>query len=291
MEKGKIFVFWLLLTLCLGIIFHIQYKHFMLNSNNRKLLANLIRENTNTETKEIHVSNNNDLNEYNIVDNYVEISNLNAKNYLNLLTRKLQNNLGYVSLSRILYFQDTNYDLEKLYDDNYDYNMKRQRKISEVCSFEGYKNLSICSTDNIEKSNQIDILQYKPFSKPINFNSNVFVTSLFMENRSYEKHKGWDFASPSGTVVYSVCDGYVKSATNSGGYGNNIILSCSINDINYDILYGHLNNMYVSSGQKVYKNQSIGTVGSTGNSTGPHLHFETKLNGNYVDGLSLIDFK
>ncbi|WP_225882652.1 M23 family metallopeptidase [Thalassoporum mexicanum] len=83
-------------------------------------------------------------------------------------------------------------------------------------------------------------------------------------------HSGIDLGAPRGTPVLATKDGVVEFAGRSGGYGNLIELS----HISFGTRYAHLDRILVQHGQPVKKGQQIGTVGSTGRSTGPHLHFE-----------------
>jgi murein DD-endopeptidase MepM/ murein hydrolase activator NlpD len=97
-------------------------------------------------------------------------------------------------------------------------------------------------------------------------------------------HTGVDLASPRGTPIYAAGDGIVEKAGWSSGYGNYTL----IRHVNgYETGYGHQSKIIVKPGDKVRQGQLIGYVGSTGNSTGNHLHFEIKINGNYVDPLSV----
>ncbi|MBD8067001.1 M23 family metallopeptidase [Devosia sp. PTR5] len=99
-------------------------------------------------------------------------------------------------------------------------------------------------------------------------------------------HSGADLAAPSGTPIYAAGDGVIEWYKWQSGYGNKI----EIKHVNgYETGYGHLSR-YVKGlgvGSKVRQGQLIGYVGSTGQSTGPHLHFEIKINGNFVDPLSV----
>ncbi len=88
-------------------------------------------------------------------------------------------------------------------------------------------------------------------------------------------HTGIDMAAPEGTPVYAADSGVVIFAGwNSWGYGYSIVISHGV----WTTLYGHLSRIYVRCGQHVNAGQAIGAVGSTGNSSGPHLHFETRYN-------------
>ncbi len=89
-------------------------------------------------------------------------------------------------------------------------------------------------------------------------------------------HKGMDFAAPTGTPIYAAAGGTVTSAAYSGNAGNLIVINHGNGLQTY---YMHCHAMYVSAGQQVSKGQNIGAVGTTGNSTGPHLHFQVMVNG------------
>ncbi len=98
-------------------------------------------------------------------------------------------------------------------------------------------------------------------------------------------HPGIDIAVDYGTPVYASAAGYVQQSGWYGGYGNYIRLT---HDFGYATAYGHMSRLAVSAGSFVKKGQVIGYVGSTGYSTGPHLHFEVIKNGEQVDPYSLM---
>ena len=85
-------------------------------------------------------------------------------------------------------------------------------------------------------------------------------------------HTGVDIGAPYGSPVVAVANGYVVFQGSLGGYGNAIMIEHG----DCRTLYGHLSKIYVKAGEKVYAGQRIGAVGSTGLSTGPHLHFEVR---------------
>ncbi len=93
-------------------------------------------------------------------------------------------------------------------------------------------------------------------------------------------HNGMDIAANMGTTIYAADGGKVVLAEWYGGYGNCIMID---HGNGYKTLYGHLSVISVSSGQYVTQGDVIGQVGSTGNSTGPHLHFEVYSNGTRID--------
>jgi len=98
-------------------------------------------------------------------------------------------------------------------------------------------------------------------------------------------HKGIDIGARTGTPIYAAADGTIESASWDRGYGNLVKIS---HGSGIETLYGHTSKMVVKAGQKVKKGQLIAYVGSTGHSTGPHLHFEVRLNGNSVNPLKYL---
>ena len=95
-----------------------------------------------------------------------------------------------------------------------------------------------------------------------------------------EFHQGLDIAAPTGTTITASSGGTVLMAQWYGGYGNYILID---DGGGYSTGYGHLSAFYVSAGQQVKQGQAIGAVGCTGECTGPHVHFEIRLNGKPVD--------
>lgn len=88
---------------------------------------------------------------------------------------------------------------------------------------------------------------------------------------------GMDIANSIGTNVAAAGSGYVSHAGVMGGLGNAVVITHSIGGQTYTTVYGHLNSIDVSTGQKVSQGQRIGAMGNTGRSTGPHLHFEVHM--------------
>ncbi|NXY98693.1 M23 family metallopeptidase [Streptomyces sp. BR123] len=106
------------------------------------------------------------------------------------------------------------------------------------------------------------------------------------------KHSGQDFAVPVGTPVKAVSAGtVVKAGPNGGGdgpaYGNAIVVKHGNNTYSQ---YAHLSKIQVKTGQKVAKGAQIGLSGNTGNSTGPHLHFEIRTTPNYGSSVNPVAF-
>ena len=100
--------------------------------------------------------------------------------------------------------------------------------------------------------------------------------------KTYRMHSGIDYAAPTGTPIMAPADGVVSFAGVKGGYGNAIMLN---HRKGMETLYGHMSAFVsgVSAGKSVKAGDVIGFVGSTGRSTGPHLHYEVRINGQIVD--------
>lgn len=96
----------------------------------------------------------------------------------------------------------------------------------------------------------------------------------------YKMHTGVDFGVPSGTPVYSMADGEVIISQYLSGYGYTVVID---HGSGITTLYAHNSRLLVSDGQKVKKGQRVSISGSTGYSTGPHLHFEVRRNGTPID--------
>ncbi|HSN97268.1 MAG TPA: type VI secretion system tip protein TssI/VgrG, partial [Candidatus Nanopelagicales bacterium] len=102
-------------------------------------------------------------------------------------------------------------------------------------------------------------------------------------------HNGQDFPAPRGSPVYASTAGRVTHARwNNGGFGNLVIIETTRNGQRFETYYAHLDSMSVSENQTVTAGQVIGQVGSTGRSTGPHLHYETRINGQPVNPRPLL---
>lgn len=121
-------------------------------------------------------------------------------------------------------------------------------------------------------------------------NSSMLTTSLFgprtdpYTNRKV-MHKGIDIAAEHGSDVNVTGDGVVVFAGNRGGYGKSLVVD---HGFGFQTHYTHLSSYQVFVGQSVKRGQSIGSVGNTGRSTGPHLHYEVRLNGVPQDPLRYI---
>lgn len=104
--------------------------------------------------------------------------------------------------------------------------------------------------------------------------------------KTWRAHRGVDYAAPIGTPIRATANAVVEFAGTQRGYGNTIILK---HDAKYSTLYAHLSRFQpgIRKGTKVSQGQTIGYVGKTGWATGPHLHYEFKVNGSAVNPLSV----
>ena len=101
-------------------------------------------------------------------------------------------------------------------------------------------------------------------------------------------HSGYDFACAKGTKIYAADSGTVVIAKWNGGYGNCVTINHGGGIMT---LYGHCSELLVTAGQKVSRGDVIAKVGSTGRSTGNHLHFEVRKNGSVIDPSPYIGLK
>ncbi|MFN7855018.1 MAG: peptidoglycan DD-metalloendopeptidase family protein [Acidovorax sp.] len=103
--------------------------------------------------------------------------------------------------------------------------------------------------------------------------------------KTWRAHLGTDFAAPTGTAVRTVGDGVVEFAGVQGGYGNVVFVKHRNQHVT---VYAHLSRIDVRLGQSVEQGQTIGAVGATGWATGPHLHFEFRVNGQHQDPMTIV---
>ena len=146
--------------------------------------------------------------------------------------------------------------------------------------FEGFKAL-----ENIYKDKQ-DVLRHTPSIWP--------VKGFFTDRYGYRKdpftglrdfHSGIDISAKRGTPIFAPADGIISKVGKSKGLGNTVVIS-HLN--NMQTRYGHMQEILVKKGQSVKRGDVIGTVGNTGRSTGPHLHFEVLVQNKTVDPADYI---
>ena len=130
----------------------------------------------------------------------------------------------------------------------------------------------ILSQDKQDMEDHIYLMEHTPSMWP----TWGKITSLFEERRSGYRHKGLDIANKAGTNIQATASGVVIYAGWHGGYGRKIMI---YHGFGYTTVYAHLSSMYVNVGDEVAKGDIIGAMGSSGNSTGTHLHYEVLVNG------------
>jgi murein DD-endopeptidase MepM/ murein hydrolase activator NlpD len=123
-------------------------------------------------------------------------------------------------------------------------------------------------------------------ASPLEFSriTSGFAMRMHPIQQTWKQHNGVDYGAPSGTPVRSVGDGTVEFAGWQNGYGNVVSIKHSNNR---STVYAHLSRIDVRRGQRVDQGLRIGAVGATGWATGPHLHFEVKLNGIHQNPLTI----
>ena len=124
-----------------------------------------------------------------------------------------------------------------------------------------------------------------PLQQAFNFTSSFGVRSDPFKGRA-AMHPGVDLAGPVGTPIYATADGMVDRAEwNNGGYGNLVEID---HGHGIQTRYGHLTRYIVSAGEHVKRGQLIAYMGSTGRSTGSHLHYEVRLDGKAVNPIPFM---
>ncbi len=125
-------------------------------------------------------------------------------------------------------------------------------------------------------------------STPVKFSriSSGFAMRFHPVLFTWKQHRGVDYAAPTGTEIQATADGVITKLATDAGYGNFIEIK---HDGKYSTLYGHMSGFAagLKAGQAVAQGQLIGYVGQTGRATGPHLHYEFKIDGQQVDPLTI----
>lgn len=181
-----------------------------------------------------------------------------AKNVINIIKSKY----GDETLSNIVLITEMAEDLSNAVSvDNAIEELYKLKAISLATGVEGEK-----STGEIAGINLV---------KPV-----IGAISSRYGLREEGIHDGLDICAPTGTTIRAAGAGLVTCAEYKAGYGYLIVIG---HENNIETYYAHCSSIYVSKGDIVYQGQEIGEVGSTGNSTGPHLHFEIRENGVTLD--------
>ena len=243
----------------------------------------------------VNITSSNINNNYEYAGIYKESLNKNFKN-------------GYVPLARILYFylENDNLTFDEIYSLNINSKFKNIKDVHVVCENSKLKNMVACTNSNINDNENFLAVPEQYFNFPLK-NNDYTITSFFNEERIvYGKsnvHSGWDFAIDERTPIYSVCDGIVTNVNytqdknipynlSQNMIGNSITIQCEDYLEKYSVTYRHLypNSSKVKVGDKVNHWSEIASVGTTGHSTGNHLHYEViDSNNNLVDGMLLVN--
>lgn len=143
----------------------------------------------------------------------------------------------------------------------------------------------------IEMKDSLISIMYShlPFGKPVD---SIDISSSFGYRRHpitrrKQLHLGIDLRADRRDTVYATANGVVSKSGWYGGYGRHIEIE---HEFEYITSYSHLHRIFVDKGDTVNKNQPIGLIGSTGFSTGPHLHYEIVQEGDRIDPIHHIDF-
>ena len=155
-----------------------------------------------------------------------------------------------------------------------------EENIEETTQVEENQNLSQEEQDILNVKNTTSFI--KPVEGTI---SSVYGYRETATGTVPKDHTGTDIAAITGTKIKSATDGQVVLASEEGDYGKHI--KVQIGEVS--IIYAHCNSLYVKEGDMVTQGQEIAEVGSTGNSTGPHLHFEIRISERTVDPQKILE--
>lgn len=155
---------------------------------------------------------------------------------------------------------------------------------------------AVGSRDEYMSSVEADVLQSSvlkdmlPNSKPISaaYKSSSFGWRIDPFRGTKAFHEGLDFTAKTGTPIRAAADGIVTTASRTSAYGNLVKLN---HGAGLETRYAHASKLLVKPGERVVKGQKIALVGSTGRSTGPHLHYEIRLNGHALDPRKYLNKK
>ncbi len=225
-------------------------------------LANLERKTKEIETKT------------KILESY-----LNEVENLDRMVRDITGKGGYAE-EVVIYTADLSSDIELEEDPNeiYYYISDQEEGLDDIDALlddllaKAPEMSEILSRDKQNMEDHIYLMDHTPDHWPT-YGS---ITSTFGARRGGYRHKGIDIANNTGTSVHASASGVVIFAGWHGGYGRKIII---YHGFGYTTVYAHLSRIDVNVGDEVTKDDIIGVMGDTGNSTGPHLHFEILVDG------------
>ena len=172
--------------------------------------------------------------------------------------------------------------------DNAELIINTSKKLDELSKAMYIQSRSYDEIENLAK-NKMDMLASIPAILPVSMsNKSVRFSSSFGYRihpiyKTVKLHSGMDFSGPIGTPIHATGNGKVISASIMRGYGKCIEIN---HGFNYKTLYAHLDKYAVRPGQKIKRGDIIGYMGNTGQSTGPHLHYEVKKNDRPVNPIN-----
>lgn len=227
-----------------------------------------------------------------LIADYVESIRVlnNKKNALQRENMRLQTIVKTIQRSQVMI--ENAIDLDSAYKDKLDndleaYESAQNQLEAESRAIEGDILVLIRQQQG---SHQPPVKSTGIFARPVNGRlTSGFGYRVHPISRRRKMHTGTDFSAPTGTSVYAADGGRVIFAGWRGGYGKVIIINHGERGgVNFTTLYGHLSAINIGNGQGIAKGQMIGRVGTTGYSTGPHLHFEVRINGSPVNPMSYL---
>ena len=198
--------------------------------------------------------------------------------------RELENNVSSIEIARLTINQDVEVKVQeykKQQEEAKAAELKKQQEAQRKATTSRAANVSSRSGSTAGESAKVPA-DSGLFMRPVYGGS---VTSPY-GRRSSGFHTGIDIARPNGTPIYAAASGTVTRVQRKNtGYGYLVVID---HGNGYQTYYAHCSDIYVSVGQSVSKGQNISAVGSTGNSTGNHLHFEIRYNGNTLNPQNYI---
>jgi hypothetical protein len=162
-----------------------------------------------------------------------------------------------------------------------------EQNLKDVSIKADIQSLSFDEVERKARENQLFIAS-KPSIQPISPEDRYWMTSTFGYrtdpfNKRRTAHHGIDLAGPYGLKIHATGNGtVVKAEYNRHGYGREVIID---HGFGYKTIYAHMQDIHVEKGAQVKRGQVIGTLGSTGRSTGPHLHYEIRFNKRAINPL------
>jgi len=180
---------------------------------------------------------------------------------------------AYADLNEIKIAKTNEYEAEQA-------RIEAERRAAEQARIEAARRAAAQRAASIKSSSGSGNINGLNISNPLR--ANILITSRFGESsrRRASSHTGLDLATSLGTPIYPISNGTVTFAGQQGSYCNLVIVD---HGDGIQSWYAHCNTINVGVGNQVDTNTNIATVGSTGNSTGPHLHLEIRINGNAVN--------